>query len=61
MAGMHPPSSSLPALEHLGTRACRLVLPLALAEAAPAAAVFVPGASLIALAGVAATRGGVRE
>jgi hypothetical protein len=58
MAGMHPPSSSLPALEHLGTWAYRLVLSLALAEAAPAAAVFVPSASLIALA---AAHGAVRE
>ena len=61
MAGMHPLSSFLPALEHLGTWAYWLVLLLALAEAVPVGGVFVPGASLIALAGVAAAHGAVRE
>jgi hypothetical protein len=62
MAGMHPPSSSLPALEHLGRWACWLVPVLALAEAAPVAGVFVPGASPTAHAGVAAAApGAVRE
>jgi membrane protein DedA with SNARE-associated domain len=60
MAGMHPPSSSLPALEHLGTWACWLVPLLALAEAVSVAGVFVPGAAPIALAGVAAAPGAVR-
>ena len=58
---MHPPSSSLPALEHLGTWAYWLVPLLALAEAVPVAGVFVPGAALTALAGAAAAHGAVRE
>jgi hypothetical protein len=58
---MHPPSSSLPALEPLGTWACWFVPPLALAEAVPVAGVSVPGASPIALAGVAAAPAAVRE
>lgn len=54
---MHPLSTFLPALEHLGTWGYWLVLLLALAEAVPIAGVFVPGSSLIVLAGAAAAHG----
>jgi membrane protein DedA with SNARE-associated domain len=54
---MHPMNSFLPALEHLGMWGYWLVLLLGLAEAVPVAGVFVPGSSLIVLAGVAAAHG----
>ena len=54
---MHYLSSFLPALEHLGMWGYWIVLLLAAAEAVPIAGVFVPGASLIVLAGAAAAHG----
>src|SRR3954470_12075496 len=54
---MHLLSSLLPALEHLGVWGYWIVLLLAAAEAVPIAGVFVPGASLIVLAGAAAAHG----
>jgi membrane protein DedA with SNARE-associated domain len=57
MDGMHPISSFLPALEHLGMWGYWIVLLLGLAEAVPVAGVFVPGSSLIVLAGIAAAHG----
>jgi membrane protein DedA with SNARE-associated domain len=57
MDGMHPISSFLPALEHLGMWGYWIVLLLGLAEAMPVAGVFVPGSSLIVLAGIAAAHG----
>jgi membrane protein DedA with SNARE-associated domain len=50
-------SSVLPAIEHLGIWGYWIVLLLAAAEAVPFAGVFVPGASLIVLAGAAAAHG----
>src|SRR3954467_4538368 len=54
---MHLLSSLLPAIEHLGMWGYWIVLLLAAAEAVPIAGVFVPGSSLIVLAGVAAAHG----
>src|SRR3954468_11571098 len=54
---MHFLSSLLPAIEHLGMWGYWIVLLLAAAEAVPIAGVFVPGSSLIVLAGVAAAHG----
>lgn len=51
------PSSFLPAVEHLGLWGYWIILLLAAAEAVPIAGVFVPGASLIVLAGAAAAHG----
>ena len=54
---MHYLSFFLPALEHLGMWGYWIILFLAAAEAVPIAGVFVPGASLIVLAGAAAAHG----
>ena len=54
---MHFLSSFLPALDHLGMWGYWIILLLAAAEAVPIAGVFVPGASLIVLAGAAAAHG----